>query len=74
MRLAVRGFGRVGAVRHGRCRSRHHWAIVRWDDRPERPDDPISPLIGWVEIAEFGQFKTKREAEQALAEKESNTQ
>jgi len=71
MRLSVQGYGRIGsyatAKQNRRSRSRQYWAIARWDDTPVRPEDPISPLTGWVEVPEHGHYRTKTEAQAALA-------
>jgi hypothetical protein len=76
MRLSVQGYGRVGsyatAKRNRRCRARQYWAIARWDDTPVRPLDPISPVTGWVEVAEHGHYRTKTEAQAVLARIQAN--
>lgn len=55
--LAIRGFGRSGSYAKAKtghyCRSRKYWAICRWSD-----DSPI----GWMEMPEYGHFKTKKSA------------
>jgi len=70
--LSVRNYGsrRLTAFHSQRSYARRtaaSWGIARWDSSLVRPEDPISPVRGWVEAPEYGRFKTKTEALAALA-------
>lgn len=79
MRLMVIAVGRVGsksaAIQAHRCRARKYWAIARFSDdhTANCVRDNVHGLcklhypLGYVEDPAFGKFKTKREADAALA-------
>ena len=68
--IHITGKGRVGsyeaAKKAGRCRARKYWTLCEFDSSKVRPEDPYSPLVGYVEIAGAPRFKTMKTAQEHL--------